>query len=249
MPRPEHEGAHAEPTAKRPFDVAAAGVGLVLFAPLMGTIAALICLDSAGPPLYRATRVGRYGRRFTMYKFRTMRAERLGQGARITHHDDNRITRVGRLLRRTRLDELPQLWNVLLGDMSLVGPRPEDPFYVDLYEPRQRRVLNVRPGMTSLTSLLYRDEQSVLVGPDWERIYVERVMAAKLDVDLVYVERQSVGLDVRILAATALVLLNLDGVAARLLPHLRSPSFSGGETRLPATTLRQVTNTAGILAP
>jgi lipopolysaccharide/colanic/teichoic acid biosynthesis glycosyltransferase len=210
------DGRVPAPFAKRPLDVLVAGVGLVALAPLMGAIAAAVRLDSPGSVLYRATRAGRYGRPFMMYKFRTMRVLRKGRRVRITRHGDDRITRVGRLLRRTRLDELPQLWNVLVGEMSVVGPRPEDPHYVELYSPRQRRVLDARPGITSLASLRYRDEQALLVGPSWERTYVERVMPAKLEIDLAYVERQSVDLDLRILAATALLLLGQDRLADRL---------------------------------
>jgi len=212
--------------------VLVAGFGLIALAPVLGAIAAAVRLDSDGPILYRATRAGRGGRTFTMYKFRTMLARPVDQGARITHHGDDRITRVGRLLRRTRLDELPQLWHVLVGDMSLVGPRPEDPHYVALYSARQRRVLDARPGVTSLASLRFRDEQALLVGPDWERTYVERVMPAKLEIDLAYVERQSLGLDLRILAATALLLLGLDPLADRL---LASADVGAGPPALVAT--------------
>jgi len=143
-------------------------------------------------------------------KFRTMQTRQDAGATRITTHADRRITRVGRLLRSSRLDELPQLWNVLKGDMSLVGPRPEDPQYVELYSPADRVVLAARPGITSLAALLYRDEERLLVGEGWERIYVERVMPAKLAVDRAYVEQQSFWLDVRILAATALAPLRLE---------------------------------------
>jgi lipopolysaccharide/colanic/teichoic acid biosynthesis glycosyltransferase len=200
--------------------VALAGVGLVALAPLMAGIAAAVRLDSPGPILYRAKRAGRGGRPFTMYKFRTMRVRPAGQGDRITRQGDDRITRVGRVLRAGRLDELPQLWNVLAGDMSLVGPRPEDPHYVELYTPSQRRVLDVRPGVTSLAALRYRDEQALLVGPDWEQTYRAVVMPAKLAIDLAYVERQALGLDLRILAATALLAVGLARLADRLLADL-----------------------------
>ena len=189
--------------AKRVIDVVAAGLGLVSLAPLLAAIAAAVRLDSPGPALYRARRTGRGGAEFTMYKFRTMHVSRPTHGPRITAHGDRRVTRVGRILRRSKLDELPQLWNVLVGDMSLVSPRPEDPHYVRLYSPEQRRVLEVRPGMTSLASLRYRDEERLLVGPDWERTYVDVVMPAKLAIDLDYVERQSLLLDARILWETA----------------------------------------------
>ncbi|MFN8633655.1 MAG: sugar transferase [Chloroflexota bacterium] len=195
---------------KRLFDVLVAALGTIAFSPLYGLIAAAIRLDSPGPVLYRATRSGRFGRPFTMYKFRTMQARRQTHGTKITTYGDSRITRVGRLLRPSRLDELPQLWNVLTGDMSLVGPRPEDPQYVELYTTEDRAVLSMRPGITSLAALLYRDEERLLVGDDWERVYVEQVMPAKLAIDRAYVLRQSLWLDLKILAATALAPLRLE---------------------------------------
>ena len=214
--------ATTEPRFKRPFDVLVAGIGLVALAPVLGGIAAAIRLDSPGPTIYRATRSGQGGHPFTMYKFRTMHTRQDASATRITTHGDRRITRVGRLLRSARLDELPQLWNVLKGDMSLVGPRPEDPQYVELYSPADRLVLAARPGVTSLAALLYRDEERLLVGEGWERIYIERVMPAKLAIDRAYVERRSFWVDLKILAATALAplrlerLVNLDGTLARL---------------------------------
>jgi lipopolysaccharide/colanic/teichoic acid biosynthesis glycosyltransferase len=198
---------------KRPFDVLVSALGMVLLGPLIAAIAAAIRLDSPGPIVYRARRSGRYGRPFTMYKFRTMQDRRPTHGTRITTHADRRITRVGRLLRPIRLDELPQLWNVLKGDMSLVGPRPEDPHYVELYSNADRLVLRARPGITGLAALLYRDEERLLVGEGWERVYVEVVMPAKLAIDRAYVERQSFWLDLKILAATALAPLRLEWLA------------------------------------
>jgi lipopolysaccharide/colanic/teichoic acid biosynthesis glycosyltransferase len=183
---------------------------MVVLSPLIAAIAAAIRLDSPGPVMYRATRSGHDGRPFTMYKFRTMQVRLDAHGPKITTHADRRVTRVGRLLRPSRLDELPQLWNVLRGDMSLVGPRPEDPQYVELYAPDDRVVLAVRPGVTSLAALLYRDEERLLVGEGWERVYVEQVMPAKLAIDRAYVERQSLWLDLKILAATALAPLRLE---------------------------------------
>jgi lipopolysaccharide/colanic/teichoic acid biosynthesis glycosyltransferase len=203
--------------------VLVAGLGLVALTPLLGAIAAAVRLDSDGPILYRATRSGRGGQTFTMYKFRTMRVTSERRRARITQHGDDRITRVGRLLRGARLDELPQLWNVLVGDMSLVGPRPEDPHYVELYDARQRRVLAARPGVTSLAALRFRDEQRLLVGADWERTYVEQVMPAKLEIDLAYVERGSLSADLRILAATVLLPLGLTRLSERLLAPIDVP--------------------------
>jgi len=188
---------------KRLIDVVVAGSGLVVLMPLCGVIAVAVRLDSPGPVLYRARRAGRGGQPFRMYKFRTMHVDRATHGALITRHGDQRVTRVGRVLRRTKLDELPQLWNVFRGDMSLVGPRPEDPHYVTLYSAEQRRVLSVRPGMTSLASVRFRNEERILIGEDWERAYVGTVMPAKLAFDLDYVERQSLCLDARVLWETA----------------------------------------------
>jgi lipopolysaccharide/colanic/teichoic acid biosynthesis glycosyltransferase len=192
--------------------VLTSGLALVVLSPLIGVLAAAIRLDSPGPILHRATRSGRGGRLFTLYKLRTMHVRREEHGPRITTHADRRVTRVGRLLRPTRLDELPNLWNVLRGDMSLVGPRPEDPHYVELYPDEDRAVLAARPGVTSLAALLYRDEERLLVGECWERVYVEQVMPAKLAIDRAYVERQSLWLDLKILAATALAPLRLEGL-------------------------------------
>ncbi len=186
------------------------GLALAILSPLLGLVAAAIRIDSPGPILFRATRSGRGGLPFTMYKFRTMRVRPDAHGPKITTHADSRITRVGKILRPARLDELPNLWNVLKGDMSLVGPRPEDPHYVELYSPEDRAVLAARPGVTSLAALLYRDEEKLLVGEGWERVYIEQVMPAKLAIDRAYVERQALMLDLKILAATALAPLRLE---------------------------------------
>lgn len=201
-----------EPALKRPFDVLVAVFGLLTLSPVLAAITAAVKLDSPGPALYRATRTGRGGLPFTMFKFRTMQTQQDATATRITTHADRRITRVGRLLRSARLDELPQLWNVLRGDMSLVGPRPEDPQYTALYGPTEQAVLVARPGITSLAALLYRDEERLLVGESWERVYVDQVMPAKLIIDLAYVERPSLWLDLKILAATALAPLRLEGL-------------------------------------
>lgn len=188
--------------AKRLFDISASLVGLLILAPVMAVAALAICLDSPGPALYRAVRVGQGGREFRLLKFRTMvsGADRKGPG--ITTAADPRVTRVGRVLRRAKLDELPQLVNVLLGDMSLVGPRPEDPRYVTLYSPEQRRVLAVRPGVTSPASIRYRNEAALLDGPDWEARYVSEIMPSKLAAELEYIEARSFWKDLAILLRT-----------------------------------------------
>lgn len=191
---------------KRIFDLLASTLGLIILSPLFALIALLIRLTSPGPVFYRARRVGQGGREFTLYKFRSMVADADRRGPGITAAGDSRVTPVGRVLRRTKLDELPQLWNVLRGDMSLVGPRPEDPRYVALYTPAQRRVLDVRPGITSLASIEYRNEEAVLHGPDWEQRYIHEVMPAKLAIDLRYVQRATLFTDLLIILRTLLAL-------------------------------------------
>jgi lipopolysaccharide/colanic/teichoic acid biosynthesis glycosyltransferase len=172
---------------KRLFDLVFSTLGLIILSPLFLIIAVALKLDSKGPVFYRATRVGRYGREFKLFKFRSMvvNADKVGPG--ITGAKDPRITRMGRFLRRTKLDEFPQLWNVLKGDMSFVGPRPEDPKYVQHYTEAQRGVLAVRPGITSPASIQYRHEEAMLSGENHEDLYLQKVMPAKLAVDLAYV--------------------------------------------------------------
>ncbi len=191
---------------KRIFDLLASALGLIILSPIFALIALLIRLTSPGPVFYRARRVGQGGREFTLYKFRSMVADADRRGPGITAAGDPRVTSIGRVLRRTKLDELPQLWNVLRGDMSLVGPRPEDPRYVALYTPEQRRVLDVRPGITSLASIEYRNEEAVLHGPDWEQRYIHEVMPAKLAIDLRYVQRATLFTDLLIILRTLLAL-------------------------------------------
>ncbi len=191
---------------KRLFDFFAASVGLLALSPILIVVALAVKLNSPGPALYQSTRVGKAGKLFRMFKFRTMvaNADRLGPG--ITAGGDRRITPVGRFLRRTKLDELPQLINVVKGEMSLVGPRPEDPRYVALYTPEQRQVLKVQPGITSAASLAYRQEEQMLVGPDWERVYCAEVLPAKLKADLAYLSRRTFWSDVGLLVQTTLAL-------------------------------------------
>ncbi len=189
--------------AKRALDIGASAAGLLMLAPLGLCAAAAIAREDGRPMIYRATRVGRYGRPFTMYKLRTMRRDAASRGPAITTAADPRVTRVGRLLRRTRIDELPQLWNVLRGEMSLVGPRPEDPAYVALYTPAQRVVLTVRPGITGLAQLAFADETRRLRPGHAHEDYVNVVLPAKLVIDLEYVATLSPWRDLRILARTA----------------------------------------------
>ena len=192
--------------ATRLLDVSVSAVALVLASPLLALIAAGIKLSSPGPVLYRAQRVGKGGSIFTLYKFRTMVGD--GRtGPAITRKDDPRVTPFGRFLRRTKLDELPQLVNTLHGTMGLVGPRPEDPGYVRFYSTEERRVLDVKPGITSPATVLHRDEESMLTGPDWEHTYRDKILPEKLRIELDYLSRRTLLGDIRILARTAAAIL------------------------------------------
>lgn len=183
--------------AKRLFDLLLSSLGLLVLAPLLLLIALLIKLDSPGPVMFRQERVGRFGRPFHIHKFRTMRHEPAGQGLQITVGADRRITRVGGFLRASKLDELPQLLDVWLGDMSLVGPRPEVPRYVAHYPAELReKVLSVRPGITDIASIEYRDESAVLArAADPEHAYIHEVLPHNLALAAQYVERSSIWLD------------------------------------------------------
>jgi len=189
---------------KRGLDCVVAGGGLVLLVPLLMLIALLVKLDSPGSVFFAHERVGRYGRKFKVLKFRTMVQDAPKRGGAITAGHDPRITRVGRILRKTKLDELPQLWNVLKGEMSLVGPRPEVEKYVNLWEPELReRVLSVRPGITGLTQIRYRHEESLLAQqPDPEKYYCEVLLPLKLASDMEYVQRRSLAFDLYLLGRT-----------------------------------------------
>lgn len=174
----------------------------LLLSPVMAGLAIAIRMDSPGPALHRASRVGRDGRVFTCLKLRTMRVDSVGPA--ITLRDDPRVTRLGRFLRRFRLDELPQLWHVARGEMLLVGPRPEDPRYVDFADPVHARVFRATPGITGLAQLAYSDEASLLAeATDPEQHYRDVVLPGKLALDIAYLEQRSWRLDVEILARTA----------------------------------------------
>ena len=186
---------------KRLFDMVCAALGLLVLSPVLLLCALLVGLTSPGGVLFRQERVGKDGVPFTIYKFRSMRKD--NAGLKISTSSDSRITPVGRVLRKTKLDELPQLWNVLKGDMSFVGPRPEVREYTDLYTPEQRQVLLVRPGITGLASIRYRNENDLLsASTDPNRTYIEEVMPAKLALDLGYIPRACVSYDVRLILET-----------------------------------------------
>jgi lipopolysaccharide/colanic/teichoic acid biosynthesis glycosyltransferase len=193
--------------AKRGLDLLISALLLLLLAPLLLAIAIWVRLDSPGPALFRQTRVGRGGKPFTIHKFRTMRQD--GGGLGLTVGDDHRITSAGHWLRRLKLDELPQLWDVLRGAMSLVGPRPDLPQYVALYpEALRADLLAVRPGITDPASLAFRHEAELLAAaPDPERAYVEQILPAKLRLSADYARRATLWSDLRLMARTALLLI------------------------------------------
>ncbi|MEP6502253.1 MAG: sugar transferase [Betaproteobacteria bacterium] len=195
---------------KRAFDLAAAIVGLLIFGLPMLAVAAWIKLDSAGPVFFRQERVGRHGKVFRIHKFRTMTADAESRGPQLTVGADARVTRVGRLLRANRLDELPQFFDVLSGDMSLVGPRPDVPRYVDQWPPALReRVLAVRPGITDPASLQFRDEATLLAqAADPEREYLEVILPRKLAVAADYAEHASLWTDLAVIGRSVSVLLS-----------------------------------------
>jgi lipopolysaccharide/colanic/teichoic acid biosynthesis glycosyltransferase len=186
---------------KRAFDVVTASVLFVVTGPISLCLAALVRVTSPGPILFRARRLGRDGIEFTLFKFRSMTAG--AEGPTLTASDDVRVTAVGRVLRKSKLDELPQLINVLRGEMSLVGPRPEDPRFLPYYGETFRDVLSVRPGLTGVAAIAFRHEESLLAGAhNLERTYVEEILPQKLALELEYVRNQSLAGDVRLLFRT-----------------------------------------------
>jgi lipopolysaccharide/colanic/teichoic acid biosynthesis glycosyltransferase len=185
----------------RVFDVTTAALGLLLLLPVLAVLAILILWEDGAPVFFIQTRVGKNGRPFRIWKFRTMRTGTLGSA--ITAAGDARVTRIGATLRRYKLDELPQLFNVLKGDMSLVGPRPEVPEYVQLEAPVWQAVLQVRPGVTDLASLLYRDEETILgTSGDPNVFYRESVLPEKLILNLGYIHSRSFWRDLRLILLT-----------------------------------------------
>ena len=188
---------------KRLFDIFASGLGLLFLSPLFLVLAIWIKLDSSGPVFYRQVRVGRHNKDFRIYKFRSMKVGADKQGLITVGGHDPRITRSGYFIRKYKLDEFPQLINVFVGDMSLVGPRPEVRKYVDMYTPEQMHVLDVRPGVTSLASIRYRNENELLdkaENPD--QFYIDVVMQDKLAIDLEYVKNASFWYDIKLIFQT-----------------------------------------------
>jgi lipopolysaccharide/colanic/teichoic acid biosynthesis glycosyltransferase len=193
---------------KRAFDFFSSLIGLILVSPILLTIAILIKREDGGPVFYRGVRVGRYGKPFRIFKFRTMvlNAEKLGGPS--TADDDPRITKVGKFVRKFKLDELPQLLNVLKGEMSFVGPRPEVQMYVDMFTEEEKAILSVRPGITDWASIWNPDEGAILAGnPDPEKTYMETIRPEKIRLQLKYVRERSFWNDLKIIAQTIIAII------------------------------------------
>ncbi len=194
--------------AKRAMDIAISAAALCVLWPVFLLIALAIVIDDPGPVFYRQVRVGRGGRPFRIFKFRTMVVDADKKGLSITVGRDSRITRVGAFLRKTKLDELAQLLNVLCGQMSFVGPRPEVPRYVELYTPYQRQVLLVRPGITDYASIAYRNENDLLAGADDpEKMYIETIMPDKIELNMKYLREISPLADLRLILKTVIAVI------------------------------------------
>ena len=193
---------------KRLMDVVISGGALLVIWPVLLLIAVAIKIDDPGPVFYRQVRVGKDGKEFRIYKFRTMVVDADKKGLQITVGRDNRITRMGALLRKTKLDELAQLINVFTGEMSFVGPRPEVPKYVNLYTPYQRQVLLVRPGITDYASIAYRNENDLLEGAeDPEKMYIETIMSDKIELNMKYLREISPIADIRLILSTIVAVI------------------------------------------
>lgn len=190
---------------KRFFDILMSLIAFILLSPLFFIITVIIKLTSQGPVFYKGKRVGKGGEIFLMHKFRSMIVNADKIGSDLTKYGDNRITEIGKFLRKTKIDELPNLIDVIKGDMSLVGPRPESPSYTQYYDERQKKALQVRPGVTGLAQLQNRREELKLKDqPDPDAYYIHELMPKKLEIDLYYVENRNFLLDLKIILKTFL---------------------------------------------
>lgn len=197
---------------KRLFDIASSSSGLIAISPFLVAISALIKAEDGGPVFYRGVRVGKDGKPFRIFKFRTMVVDAEQRGGPSTSDDDPRITKIGKILRKYKLDELPQLLNVLKGEMSIVGPRPEVEQYVDLYTDEEKAILKLRPGITDWASIWNPDEGALLAGnPDPEKAYLEKIRPEKIRLQLEYVKQHSLLTDLEIISKTLLTLLKRSG--------------------------------------
>jgi lipopolysaccharide/colanic/teichoic acid biosynthesis glycosyltransferase len=190
---------------KRLFDFLASFIGIIILSPILIIVSIAIKVDSKGEVMFLQKRVGKDGKPFNIYKFRTMVTDAEKLGKQITVGKDNRITKVGGFLRKYKLDELPQLFNVLKGEMSLVGPRPEVPAYVNLYNEAERKVLSVKPGITDFASIEYKDENEILGKVDNpEEYYINVIMKHKLELNIQYISNNNIFLDIKIIIKTIL---------------------------------------------
>lgn len=188
---------------KRLFDLSASLIAILLLSPLLILIALFVILGSSGGAFFHQERIGKNAKPFTLFKFRTMRSNSEASGQITVGERDHRITKTGYFLRKYKLDELPQLFNIVLNQMSIVGPRPEVKKYVSLYNERQLKVLSVKPGLTDLASLEYIDENKILgEAEDPDQTYVEEIMPKKLELNLEYIEKQSLLFDLKIIFKT-----------------------------------------------
>lgn len=188
---------------KRCFDITASFFGILFLLIPFAAVAVAVKCSSRGPVFFRQVRVGKNGREFRIYKFRTMVADAEKKGMQITVGGDSRVTGVGRVLRKTKVDELPQLFNVFAGQMSFVGPRPEVPHYVEMYSDYQKNVLRIKPGITELASIVYRDENDVLAkSEDPERTYIEEIMPEKIKLNMQYMQKMNVFYDIYLIFRT-----------------------------------------------
>jgi lipopolysaccharide/colanic/teichoic acid biosynthesis glycosyltransferase len=188
---------------KRTFDFLSSLIGLIVISPILVTISILIKKEDRGPVFYRGARVGRFGKLFRIFKFRTMVVNAEKMGGPSTADDDPRITKMGRFIRKFKLDELPQLINVLKGEMSIVGPRPEVQMYVDMFSEGEKVILTVRPGITDWASIWNPDEGAILAGsPDPEKTYMEKIRPEKIRLQLKYVKERSLVVDMKIILKT-----------------------------------------------
>lgn len=193
----------------RLLDILFSAIGLVLLSPLFILFYILVWMESKGGGFFVQERIGKDGKPFGLYKFRSMKTEAEAEGQITVGAHDTRITRIGYFLRKYKLDELPQLWNVLKGDMSIVGPRPEVRRYVDLYTDEQRKVLTVRPGITDHASIRYINENEILCrADDPERVYIEQIMPDKIKLNMVYIEHHTLREYLRVILLTLKSLLS-----------------------------------------
>lgn len=199
----EHPNRLLNDIFKRLFDLLASFIGIIVLSPFLIVISVMIKMTSEGPVLFKQVRVGRNENHFKILKFRTMVVDAEKRGAQITVGKDIRVTGIGHFIRKYKLDELPQLFNVLFGQMSLVGPRPEVPKYTQYYTKEQKKIFEIKPGITDYASIKYRDENEILAKSDNpEKTYIDEIMVDKLSLNLKYLGERSVKTDIKIILMT-----------------------------------------------